>query len=101
MQKKWQGNLAGEESHKEENYKEVRGLNNVSIASEIFDLYRKSLIFSSEAILDAGGINPSKLILGGYGALVYNLMELSKFPLPDSCMIDTLKFLGIVKLGNF
>lgn len=86
---------------KEEKYTEVRGLNNVSIASEIFDLYRKSLIFSSEVILDAGGINPSKLILGGYGALVYNLMELPKFPLPDSCMIDALKFLGIVKLGNF
>lgn len=30
---------------KEEKYTEVRGLNNVSIASEIFDLYRKSLIF--------------------------------------------------------
>lgn len=86
---------------KEEKYTEVRGLNNVSIASEIFDLYRKSLIFSSELILDAGGINPSKLILGGYGALIYNLMELPKFLLPDSCMIDTLKFLGIVKLGDF
>ena len=81
---------------KKEPYKEVRGLNNVSIASEIFDLYRKSLIFSSEVILDAGGINPSKLILGGYGAWLYNLMELPRVPIPDACMIDTLKFLEII-----
>lgn len=86
---------------KKESYKEVRGLNNVSVASEIFDLYRKSLIFSSEVILDAGGINPSKLVLGGYGTLIYNLMELPKFPLPDQCMIDAMKFLGIVKPGYF
>lgn len=85
---------------KKEAYKEVQGLNNVSIASETFDLYRKSLIFSSEAILDAGGINPSKLILGGYGALLYNLMELPRIPLPDTCMIDALKFLGILVPGE-
>lgn len=81
---------------KKEAYKVVQGLNNVSIASEIFDLYRKSLIFSSEVILDAGGINPSKLTLGGYGALLYNLMELPRIPFSDTCMIDALKFLGIL-----
>lgn len=84
-------------TRKKESYKEVNGLNNVSIASEIFDLYRKSLIFSSEVILDAGGINPSKLILGGYGALLYNLMELSKVPVSGASMLDIMLFLGIEK----
>lgn len=55
-----------------------------------------------DIIEEYGAINISLINdLGGYGALVYNLMELPKFPLPDSCMIDALKFLGIVKLGNF
>lgn len=82
---------------KTETYRSVSDLNNVSIASEIFDLYRKSLVFSSEVILDTAGINPSKLTLGGYGALLYNLMELPKFPLPDKCVIDIYLFLGILQ----
>lgn len=80
---------------KKDAYKEVNGLNNVCIASEIYDLYRKSLIFSTEVIFDAGGINPSKLILSGYGALLYNLMELSKTSPSDIIILDVLKFLGI------
>ena len=81
---------------KSETYTNVSGLNNVTIASEIFDLYRKSLVFSDQAILDAAGINPSQLKLGGYGALLYNLMELPKFPFVDRCAIDVLNFLGIL-----
>lgn len=82
---------------KQDTYGEVSGLNNVSIASDIFDLYRKSLIFSSNAILDAAGINPSTLSLGGYGALLYNLMELPRIPLTDKDCIDILIFLGALK----
>ena len=81
---------------KSETYTNVSGLNNVTIASEIFDLYRKSLVFSDQAILDAAGINPSQLKLGGYCALLYNLMELPKFPFVDRCAIDVLNFLGIL-----
>lgn len=76
-------------------YKEVNGANNVSIASEIFELYIKSVIFSSEAIVDAAGVNPSKLQLSGYGAWLYNLMELAKMPLSDNCTADIVKFLGM------
>ena len=61
-------------------YTHILGLENVSIASEIFDLYQRSILFSSEAIIDAAGINPSKLTVAGYGAHLYNMMELNKMP---------------------
>ncbi|MBQ3302093.1 MAG: hypothetical protein IJH04_08135 [Eggerthellaceae bacterium] len=64
-------------------YGSISGLTEVSIASDIYDLYKSSLVFSSEAMLDAAGVNPSKLTLGGYGALVYNLMELESMELDD------------------
>lgn len=59
----------------------ISGVNEVGIVSDIFDLYKSSLIFSSEAALDATGINPSALKLGGYGALIYQLMELDTMDL--------------------
>lgn len=72
---------------KKEAYRSVSGLTNVAIAAEIFDLYRSSIIVSSEAILDSAGINPSALSVGGYGALLFNLMELNNISPLDS---DTL-----------
>lgn len=57
-------------------YTEVSGLENVAIAAEIYDMYRMSILGSSEAILDSAGINPSALAIIGYGANLYNLMEL-------------------------
>lgn len=57
-------------------YNSVSGISNVAIAAEIFDLYRMSILTSSYAILDSAGINPSALSIGGYGAHLFNLMEL-------------------------
>lgn len=57
-------------------YNSVSGISNVAIAAEIFDLYRMSILTSSCAILDSAGINPSTLSIGGYGAHLFNLMEL-------------------------
>ena len=54
-----------------------------SIAAEIFDLYRMSLIISSEAILDASSFTPSLLKVNGVGDLLYRHMELSDMPLDD------------------
>lgn len=50
--------------------------NDMSIAAEIYDLYRRSILISSEAILDAGSFTPSLLVMNGMGELLYNLMEL-------------------------
>ncbi len=47
-----------------------------AIAAEIYDMYRMSILGSSEAILDSAEINPSALAIVGYGANLYNLMEL-------------------------
>lgn len=72
-------------------FTEINGLNNVSIASDIYALYQKSLVFSSNAILDAAGINPSTLSIGGYGALLYNLMGIADIPLDEmTCEIIVL-----------
>lgn len=44
--------------------------------TEIYDLYRRGIVHSDSAILGAAGITPSKLTIGGIGALLYNLMDL-------------------------
>ena len=61
---------------KKEPYESLAGFKTMTIATEIFDLYRRTLIHSSEALLDAAAINPSKLTLVGYGELMFELMEL-------------------------
>lgn len=58
-------------------FNSIRGYEKISIASEIFDLYRHSLVFSKKVILDTSGFTPSLLEISGNGALLYNLMELS------------------------
>lgn len=63
-------------------YGSVAGLTNVAIASEIFELYRMCLLSSSSVIFDNAGINPSALSITGYGAHIFNLMELHTL-IPD------------------
>lgn len=54
-----------------------------SIAVDVFELYRMSLINSSKVILDANSFNPSMLILSGVGELLYNNMELADMEITD------------------
>lgn len=68
-------------------YESVSGTENVAIAAEIFDLYRMSILGSSQVILDAAGINPSTLTVVGYGAHLYNLMDLGSME-PDPELIE-------------
>lgn len=68
-------------------YESVSGTENVAIEAEIFDLYRMSILGSSQVILDAGGINPSTLTVVGYGAHLYNLMDLGSME-PDPELIE-------------
>lgn len=63
---------------KEEPYESLSGFKTMTIATEVFDLYKRTLIHSSEALLDAAAINPSKLTLVGYGSLMFELMELNE-----------------------
>ena len=42
-------------------YESLSGFKTMTIATEIFDLYTRTLIHSSEALLDAAAINPSNL----------------------------------------
>lgn len=59
-------------------YSPVEGINNVAIATEIFELYRMSLLSSKNVLFSPAGIVPSKLSVTGYGAHLFNLMELYK-----------------------
>lgn len=67
----------------QEPFHTVAGMNNISIASELFDLYQKTILASSDASFDAAGINPSKLKVVGNGASLYQMMELYTIPVED------------------
>lgn len=68
-------------------YRSVSGVENVTIAAEIFEMYQMSLLGSSEAILDSAGINPNALSLIGYGAHLYKLMNLGSLE-PDPELLE-------------
>lgn len=78
---------------KKEAYNGVDGLAAIAVASDVFSLYRSSLVYSTSAILDAGGINPSDLYIAGYGALLFNLMELGNMVYKDSEATSIYEFL--------
>lgn len=67
------------------------------IASEVFDLYCRGLVYSDEIILYAGAMNPQKLNLNGYGAALFNLMELSTMP-EDNVIDDVISFMSGIKI---
>lgn len=76
----------------------IYGYKNISIASEIFDLYRKSLLFSEAAIPDASDIHSTTLKIGGNGKLLFNLMELSTIK-EDSISEDIMLFLCVREIS--
>ena len=73
-------------------YDVLTGYHMTSIATEVYDLYRRSLIHSPTVILDAGHINPSKLRLVGYGTALYELMELKSIQV-DDVFLEIVRFL--------
>lgn len=75
---------------KKTSYGSVAGLTQVAIASEVFELYRMSLLSSSSVIFDSAGINPSALSVTGYGAHIFNLMELHTL-IPDSYNVQLME----------
>lgn len=82
-------------------YSSVSGLTNVTIASEIFELYRMSLISSKNVVFDSAGINPSALSISGYGALIFQLMELTQLDTDEdlpSMLMEIVSFLTGKKL---
>ena len=79
----------------------VSGLTNVSIASEIYDLYVNSLISSASVIFGAANINPKALRVSGYGALIYNLMELDAMRIDSQMAQEIMAFLtGSASIGQ-
>ena len=75
---------SGLDPRRKNNSVEVRGLNNVSIATDILTLYHKTLVHSSAVIMDAANIKPALLSLVGIGALLFNLMELQNTEIDNS-----------------
>lgn len=64
----------------------------MSIAAEIFDLYRMSLLISNTAILDSARFIPSTLFLNGMGELLFKHMELN-IPLNNEIESQIVTFL--------
>lgn len=93
--------IAAEDMHfqplRKEAYKSINGYKNISIATEVYSLYREGVIQSKSAILDPVGITPAELTVGGCGAMLYNLMELSKVPF-DSYTPDIVQFLSDIEI---
>lgn len=64
---------------KQGNYISLSGYELISVLQDIYDLYRIGLVGGNgSVILEMGYINPSQIKVQGTGALIYNLMELSK-----------------------
>lgn len=74
-------------------YSNITGVANVAVASDIFSLYKNSLVYSRSVIFDAAGINPSELYIGGYGALLFNMMELGNMLYDDKEATSIYEFL--------
>ena len=62
----------------------IQGYENISIASDILELYHNNLLFSNAVIFSVADIIPAELIISGNGALIYNLMDLSQMGLNDT-----------------
>lgn len=62
----------------------IQGYQNISIASELLELYRNNLIFSKSVIFSVADIIPAELNISGNGALIYNLMELPQMEFDDT-----------------
>lgn len=76
-----------------------RGFENydaISIAAEIYDLYRSSLIISSDAIFDAASFTPALLVMNGLGELLYRHMELYNMPMDK----ERQKIIGFLTDGS-
>lgn len=89
----YQTNRITTPKRRESTFSGIGGYDKISIASEIFDLYQSSLLFSKSAILDAAGFVPAQLEVSGNGALLYNLMELFTMPL-DEIAKEVIDFLS-------
>ena len=89
----YQTNRALLPTRRESKFNGIDGCDRISIATEIFDLYRRSLLFSKELFFDAPGFIPAQLKISGMGALLYNLMELFTMQ-PDKIAGEVIDFLS-------
>lgn len=84
----------GIKTRKQTAYTQVSDLENVSIAIDTYDLYRRGCLSSKTVIFDPAGINPSNLSVTGYGALLWKLMDFEHRS-ADELEIDILNFMNI------
>ena len=64
------------DSQEREYKRGVVGIESIAVATDIINLYRNGLIHSKSVIRDSTDIYPPDLYVGGYGALLFRLMEL-------------------------
>lgn len=82
----------GKSPLKSTSYHTISDVRRMSVAVDIYSLYRDGLLQSTSVIFDPPGITPANLSVRGIGALLYDLMELSSLP-PEKCVEDIVDFL--------
>lgn len=90
---RYQSGLLTDPARRNTEYGTINGYKNISLASEIFDLYRKNILFSSTSISDAAGINPSFLKVKGIGELMFKLMDMNEISYDEEVYAHILDFL--------
>ena len=90
---RYQSGFLTEPARRNTEYGTINGYRNISLASEIFDLYRKNILFSCTSISDAAGINPSLLKVKGIGELMYKLMDMNEVSYDEEVYSHILDFL--------
>lgn len=91
------------EEIRKENYREEKDFNSkqVSLLTEIYDLFNKNLIACSDGVylIDIVDINPSKLVLDPVGLDLYYLMELED--IEEEYLEDLIRLLRHKESGLF
>lgn len=93
----WMQTVAPDNIHAKPSYKTVEGMGKITVATEIFDLLRKSLLYSEGDVLGAGSLTPANLRIAGHGAHLFNLLELSKMKIDQEFAGDIIDLLIEVK----
>ena len=90
----YQTNRGQYPKRRDKQYMHLSSFRAISLATEVFDLYRRSVLHSEiTGFQEAIGITPSALQVGGNGVLLYQLMELNAITADDPLICEVLDYM--------
>lgn len=91
----YQTNRRNSPKRREQQYMHLSSFRAISLATEVFDLYRRSILHSQTKLFqEAIGITPAAIEVGGNGILLYSLMELNTIPDNEPLISEMLDYLS-------